>query len=328
MTMPVLEKTYQFSVNNSLGTFAGEQEMYQRILLLIKNTMKGFGTLPWAVVGSATTAASGMDAVDRWSAYTDLTWNTSGGTHSWIVLKQTGLSSNFQLLFDLVSAGSNQYWKMNVYVSPSAGFTGGTTSARPTATDEVRIRDGGTDNWMASFQGAAPVTKTHIMQSTDGEITRWLVCKGGFVVSHFSIEKAADAVAGWTYPIVVTPIATGSFSEDHTTFAYLNDFAAGYGFVGQNAFRAYWTSEFIVDKTIGEQFNAVANQLSSEWPISPVGIASMTSGLRGRHGRLRDIYFGTTFNENGTTFPAGGTREFALFGDTIVPWNGSTPQIT
>jgi len=330
MALPALEKTYQFNVNNVIAAGADELENVRKVLLQIKNALIGFATLPWTVVGSSNAATAAMDAVDRWSVYTNLSWNTSAAARSWIVLKQTGLAANFQMLIALTSnAASNEHF-CDIVISPASGFSGASTTARPTAADEVVIHSGAaTQGWIGNFAGTAFTTNTHVMKSTDSKVTRWFICSAGKVVSYFAIEQAADPVTGWTVPVVVTSVVSVSTTVDHPTYANLNDLnTAAAGFLATTKFGLYLTAEGFIAGMNGEQLAIVANEISSEWMMGPVGVVSTDVGKRGRHGRLYDIWWGTTVHENGTTFPADTSRQFALFGDIIVPWNGSIPVVT
>ena len=136
------------------------------------------GAGAWSVVGSCDSLAAGIDAVDRWVDRLDLVWGT--GAHSWIVLKQTGISATdqgFQLLIDLRRTFS-QSENCSMYISYSAGFTGGSTTARPTATDETTILDdtrwgGGTTvnyTWSVSVAKTSDGSCTRTHKSYDGNV--------------------------------------------------------------------------------------------------------------------------------------------------------------
>lgn len=328
MALPSVTKTYQYNVNNTTAAGATNVENCQKLLLAIKNALLGFGTLPWTVVGSCDSATAGIDAVDRWSVYTNLVWHTGANAKSWIVLKNTGIAANWQVCFHLITNSAAAPYFMEIVVSPSSGFTGGSTTARPTAADEVVIRPSATSNWVSNFSGGF-TTIHHVMKSTDGEVTRIVICNAGKVVGYLSFEKSADPVTGWTAPVVIACTTQTSTSVDQTAYAYLNDISTSIsGYHSGTKFGIYATAEGFVSSMNGEQLNVVANEFSGEWMMGPVGIASTAVGYRGRHGRFYDLWWGTTLHENGTTFPADTSRQFALFGDIIVPWNGTIPVVS
>jgi hypothetical protein len=132
MSLPVPAKTWQFShITVPAGT-TGLAELQHGLRVAIVGAFIGFGTGAATVAGSSNSLAAGMDAVNRWTTDVSLVWATSGNPHSWIVLNFGG---KYFLLLDLNAFGAQQ---MSAYLS-FAGFTGGSTTARPTATDEAQI---------------------------------------------------------------------------------------------------------------------------------------------------------------------------------------------
>jgi hypothetical protein len=108
MALPTAVKTHQYDVNvayAALGTAAAD---YKRLLRGIKNTLIGFASNAWTVVGSSSGIAAGLDAVDRWSADSDLVQAAAGNAHSWIVLKQAQISANYQLIRLVACSGFYQ----------------------------------------------------------------------------------------------------------------------------------------------------------------------------------------------------------------------------
>ena len=166
MALPVLAKTWQFQVNGTLPMLPGSKALIQNTALVfaIKNGLVGFGTAPWVVRYScnSVTAGTAGDGVDRWATVANLVWNNAGAAHSWMVLRQTGIHSTYEILLSLEPLSST-----NLIVAQSdVGFTGGTTTARPTATDEYIL---GTANMTPSI---LTTIRTHFMQSTDGAKSR------------------------------------------------------------------------------------------------------------------------------------------------------------
>ena len=328
MALPSVTKTYQYNVNNITLAGANDTENYRRLLLALKNALIGFGTLPWAVVGSCNATTGAMDAVDRWVVYTDISWNTTGLAHSWFVLKNTGLGSNFQMLWSLLSTATTSEQQMEIVISPSVGFTGSSTTVRPTASDEIVIHTSSAA-WIGGFATTGFQTIHHVMKSTDGEVTRWIICNNGVMVGYFSIEKAQNPVTGWTVPVVVTSVVSASTTVKHASYANLNDLSTSTtGFLGATSIPLYWTAEGFIAATNGEQINAVVNEISSDWPLGAVGLVSTTIGKRGRHGMLFDVWWipsGSLIT--GGTLPSDATRTMAVFGDIVLPWNGTVVQV-
>lgn len=218
MTLPVLVKTWQYSVNQALASQASALISNQKLIFSLKSTITGFGSSPWQVRGSSGTSGTTScialgaagPATDNWVTFADLVWNPEGTTHSWIVLRQTGISSRFELL---IALNSNQNNQISFIVSPT-GFVGGSSIYRPTAIDETKIQDGG-------FWGGANVTNayvTHIMMSSDGACTRWILYSAGVILGVFFIEAPQNPISGWTYPFM------GYSNTGASTLIYSNMF--------------------------------------------------------------------------------------------------------
>ena len=71
---------------------------------------------------------------------------------------------------------------------------------------------------------------------------------------------------------------------------------------------------------------ANANDLTSEWPMFPVGFACATTGARGIIGSVKDMWFGSSAVPNGDTYDAS-SLTFAQFGQVIVPWDGTNVPV-
>jgi len=64
----------------------------------------------------------------------------------------------------------------------------------------------------------------------------------------------------------------------------------------------------------------MANEISGEWPMLPIGIAGVGAGARGRHGSIADLWIGSNGVASGDSYPVA-QADFAQFGSLIVPWN-------
>lgn len=254
---------------------------------------------------------------DNWSSDGDIV--NAVTTRSWIVLQQAGIASNFQICLDMNNTNA-MYGSM--IVSPSAGFTGGSTTARPTATDEnVYISSAPWIN--ASLTDIA--LRWTVMQSDDGECTRIVVCGGGSVQMLAIIDKPANAVTGWTNPSVWSWFASTPtiYSQYFTTYNFRGRVGSTLGsFV---ALQEGWNNSLASqDATWGN----IANEVSSEWPMLPLGMACNTAGVRGRHGSFYDLWAGSASVATGDTYPGDGSNQFAQFGCIILPWNGGAVNLS
>jgi hypothetical protein len=206
MALPALQKTWQGGT-----TLGGTDLINQTILaanlqkdtlLAIKNALITFNLANWTVVGSSDSVTAAMDATDRWVTNANLVWATTAGTvFSWIVLQQTGIQASFQMLISLEILAAADTNREDVYmgVSFSAGFTGGSTTARPTATDE---HAGAILDWIGA-EGGTPTDKVlTCIQSDDGECTRVVISnKGnGIPCTSMGFEKPRLPNANFTNP--------------------------------------------------------------------------------------------------------------------------------
>ena len=256
-------------------------------------------------------------------------WNSAGSAHSWIVLKQTGVHSTYEICLDCNS--SSQY-QMSVVMGTS-GFTGGTTTARPTATSQIILLN--TNSWQAGQSGAFGAV-LHIMQSTDGECTRIIMMYNGFPCSFWMFDKPKNPVAGWLLPAL--GLVTGGTAGSYTQLPWFNDTARVSSMIGATAAAFFLTCEGLVTQTIPEFLSSTnmypfqqRNQITLEQFVYPIGLVTETTGVRGRHGQLFDLWWGNMNNNNmgglaETTYPDDSTRVYWQSDHMIFPWPGiNTP---
>lgn len=348
MPLSALEKTWQFDVNNAIGATGTNLTTMRNLWLSIKNALIGFGTLPWTVRYSCDSVVAGAanDLVDRWDTNTDLTWatqDTGTAARSWIVLRNT---DGVEILLECRNSSSSGNGRaLRIVMSPAAHFTGGTTLARPTATDEVVIVNG--DSATASCMGGGNGGGTtdgawahHVLHSTDGLVTMVIVCRNGFATGFWYIGRLSLPVTGFTFPVVgcawggsTTTFAT----EGGSTIANMLEGVdsnvtnphAAFRHSGTNG-RLFAVSEAFGDGSLSASSSepigrnlVVANEISGQYQLPQVGMASLTSGLRGEHGRLFDVVWVPEVRASAEHYPDDGSRARAVFGDILVPWDGS-----
>ena len=322
MTLPSLSKTWQFDVNNTGGVNSSGTEDCQRTLFGIKESLKAFGSNPWTVWGSSNgaTGFGNNDATDRWTDYTKLVWHTEGSeNHSWIVLKQAGIGAGFQLCLNL---GNYDRSKMNIVMSPSAGFNSdGDLQNRPTAADEVVVSLT-SDGWGPA--NSAFTLKWHLMQSTDGECTRLIICRSSAVYGVWILDKPRDPITPWTNPCIGGVYGNGSGNTGK--YAAWNDIATHMKARITGTMLLYLTSESVLNG-MWPEIITVPDDLDGSWPMLPIGLACSVAPNRGRKGTVYDLWWGSTGVTNGTTYPDDGTHQFAQFDHLIFPWDGSLPLI-
>jgi len=320
MSLPTLTKTWQFSVNNLMPAVGANAPTATQVLVKLKDILKGLASSPWTVQYSCdgTTAGTAGDGVDRWPS-TGYTFNSN---YCWTVLKQAGsASSNLQICIVCAFGGSSRF-----YVSPNAGFTGGTTSAAPTATDSISY--GGTTNALVVSTVSAN-RALHAMQSTDGKCTRYFLTRSGRVEAIFLHDQILNSVVGLTYPEVYcgTPYPNPS-SVVNMQSASLTPVAGNFNFYQSGAWvSAAMTAEgfYTGPATASSPAGSAANDFTGEWPMFPLGYFGVTSGSRGRLGTATDLWLGNDGVANCSAYPNDTSYQFAQYGNLILPWNGTVP---
>lgn len=139
------EKTWQTALNQTPSDNTTVLGLARSYLWFVKAFLKGEvgGATAglWTCVGSSDAVTAGMDGTDRWGATYDGTKivRASGAVaHSWIVLRSPNFTAGgitavpFYMTIDY--SGTLDY--QTVFVFSKAAPTGGTITARPTATDE------------------------------------------------------------------------------------------------------------------------------------------------------------------------------------------------
>lgn len=387
MSFPTPDKTWQFSVNNTVAVSTDGTTAAGLGFKKIKDLMVGVGTNPWVVVSSSNCGVSRAGNVgvpndlahggggdvsnsDRWNTGgnvltagadpdgggpllppitidNDVNFNNAGSRHSWIVLRQTGLYTNFEVCLDCssTSAGSGV-----IVFSPSVGFSGGTSTNRPSASDEVYLIGGNSGNQILPSTNTQRVF--HYTQSTDGQCSRLWVYQAGTNVFFWMFDKAKNPCSGWTNP-------SFAFAESTVTAPDTTNVVTSANLFGNRRFRSGNPGTNPNGLLIGatqEYFNATScrsatgigtavNTFSSQWPVLPVGIATDslstsnggTSGVGytggnvpgGKLGNIYDMWWRPSGLALGDSFPNNAaTRQYMSIGEVVVPWIGDGTTLT
>lgn len=349
MALPTLQKAWQFNVNNVVHAIANlsfqvsENDKDTDAMFWLKDGLVSWALAPWTVAGSCNSVLVGMDGVDRWSGIGDVIWNTAGSAHSWIVLNApTGPA---QLCIDL---GFNATRIAFLVFSPEGLFTGGSTTNRPTAPDEVGTAS---EEWLDGAYWTPHMVTTHLLQTLDGKTTFFAVCRGGSCQGGFLHFQVSNIEPNWEtdsegreapYGFVFCDAGASGEAFDYymltdnpplptmqsySKVAYTGD--AGdtfkYNFCAEGSRLGTGDVDAVGRKWAGK------NNISQRWPMAAMTMVSVESGALGVKGRVPDIYFGATAKATGTHYeedPFNPTYRWVQFGDIIVPWNGTVPKIT
>jgi hypothetical protein len=310
--LPVYSKSWQFNCNNLIAAQGANLADMRLLWRTIKNQMLAIGLFPWNVKYSCNSVTAGVpgDGVDRWVTDSNLVWNQAGGAHSWIVLGQPAILSTTQILISLspVSGGNQQNFR---YAISNAGFTGGTTSNDPTATDAVAVIASNTPNFSTDL-----AMRWTIEETTDGQCTRIIIFAGGNLVMAGFIDKLANPTAG-------TPgYANGGVIgfTPSAGLALINAGTSNHNGVSTTV-NASWESASAL---------AIPSEISGAWDLFPMAACGMSVGGRGRLGTFQDMWVGSSGIATGDVYPATGTpiNQFIQIGQVVMPWNNGPVNLS
>jgi hypothetical protein len=331
MALPSLSKVWHITANNTLVPQGSAIAMARLYMLRLKQILTGSNSLTWSggpppapftVVGSSNGVTAGMDGVDRWNSTSDIVGSSSGGARSWIVLRSTSIAENFQVLLHC-NDNSIVWGTPIVAVSENAGFTGGSTTAPPTATDSQVLMN---STYITSPNDQQ--RQLHGWISSDGQCVRIVEMQLGWTQAFWLFDKPNNPVAGWPRPWIARVVnASGSSSaSSNLSMAYSQFYSAGFVARGNGPFTAFGTGEgsnnlWAANSTL----SSVANSFSGERPLWPMGLASTTANNIGRHGTVADLWWKPMGMVNGDSFPAAvETKQFVCVGDIVLPWTGDS----
>lgn len=331
MALPAVTKVWDFSgINQRLkrqATGATTLNTFRQLLWKIKSTLVGWG---WTVRGSCNTAGVyGMDGVDRWITSADLNWSSWSSPSGWIVLTKAnaaGAGKNLDLMIWLDSPFGHTAGQ--VWVSYSA-FTGGTTSARPTAAGEKQVLGTGSYAPWTNISISATITDFncwfHAIQSTDNEVQRIFATYNGTILFNLSLEKAQNPVSAWTHPFVcawTTEITYAAYNDVAAFWAYDANATAGW----MSLYAATAGAKSLAHGETG--MATMSNSIDGAHFFGDIGLVSETTGKKGRHGQLYDWWFLPTAVLTGDSYPSTGAPQFIAAGQCAFPWDSINPLRT
>lgn len=319
--LPTLQKTWQFANNLTPGLTGTNFGDFAGMMLLTINALLGFGANAWTCAGSSDGTTAGMDAVNRLTSVSKII--TGGGNHSWIVLQQSAVNPNMQVCIDFGQDLPNNGF-INLLWSPVAGFTGGSTSARPTATDEQFSFNAGGQaiQWFNGFTSTntGVSMRTHVHMSTDGQVTRVFLAIGHQIRSIMFFEKPATPTPGWSNPAVA--IMDANPNNPLTVTSMFTQKIQALGPV--TTMPMWWAVQTDTFNTtvLWNPWN-VPSEWDAHFQMVNIGMYhSATPGQRGRHGYFFDMWLTSTILLTGTSLPANGSKQFVIMGSIAFPWNG------
>lgn len=144
--MAFISKNLSWSTSTTTINSGTTDERSSEALLFIKQQLVSNG---FSVILSSNGTSSG--ASDYWSVISDVNWNTSGNARSWIIIEHT---IGYQICIDCLTSSSGNTAEISMSFSYSGSFSGGSTTSRPTASDEWSYLSSG---WTLEFSGSRRV---------------------------------------------------------------------------------------------------------------------------------------------------------------------------
>jgi hypothetical protein len=334
------EKTWYSWVDYALPDTTNVLTTSKSILWCLKAALKGeiagatlgpAGAVPggayWTVYYSCDGAVAGTanDGVDRWGASYDGTKlvRHASAAHSWMVLKSpttlSGSGSSWYLIIDWMTTLDYQ---ANFILCKTAP-TGGTTSARPTATDEIYAGS-------LSFADSNVWAAGRCHYTVDGAGNFWFFASkntGAIIqVAHGvqTLKNLRNPSDG--YPVVLTIdfVSTGALKEGTSQFYKGSTGTSSLrGKTQQAAGTSNWTQLSVIS------FDAASNNSSA----IDINAAHYSDGLydafplivhavnvnKGLKGQFYDMLTISPNVAQGSRQPATGDVEKVVCGNTLVP---------
>lgn len=340
----VLDWVYRVNVS---ATEANALIHRQRLVLEIKTSLigggagwtdgSGIGVAPpvaWAVVASSDSVVA--DATDRWNNNDDLVWDTTVSARSWCVLRHAdyfGLGKPFDILLDCSEAANHDNATLGVYMS-RAGFGVGapSTTARPTAADEVKINVEGGTPATTSWQGGSLVDAAHragtihFMMTADGFNVNIFICRMGACPAWWSLFRMEE----WVDTSVTIPAAMMVMSDDvdvnivtwarFQTEDYAQWSASDAGVGGAFTMRPYMQVEGAADSEASSKAASNIGGLTSNG-FHPVQLHG-NAPAAGTIATIPNLWWGRAALDT-ESYPGDGSARFQQFGIGIHPWNGA-----
>jgi hypothetical protein len=334
MALPTLQKTWQIDPNLFVMA-AGTTDHMRAVLKKIKDALIGFSLNPLTVAGSSDSSTAGMDATDRWVSNGNLIWNT--GSHSWIVLERV---DGIQICFDLNYSAATS---MDVYVSQSGGFTGGSTTNRPTASDEfnsVQWADQATSStsyWGGFYNTLDGTCRFHVWNSTDGLCQRVVGLRRANTQFFWRFEIVKDPPDGFSPAFIASMVSqdSGDYREGFTSTYFLDVWGYGVQYK-KGACRPVGIGTVLYNTANRGEWPAtswasVAEEMDGLLQMTEVVYFSRTGGTIGLLGSSYDLWVtNEAIVKNGDSFPDDpDDRQFTCAGCLVLPWTGdSTVMLT
>jgi hypothetical protein len=325
--LPTREKEWQLVGNINSGTDR-RQILIDRLAALCGVAFGSFQITAnaWHVVKCSN--SSTVSTSNIWSATSDIVQGNAAGSNarSWVLLQN---AFGKQWLWDYRGNTADEIY---LSMSPSGLFTGGTTTAAPTATDQL-FRD--PTSGSVFFYDILQTGKTvyqNVLHSADGKQTVIWTLLNSSSSSLWLFGTPEDVPADWSHPGLMWMDLTTNDTISVTFMNKLTGASGGFHITGEGAAAGSFASLHFVREGIdtapigggtGGEID-IKNELSNEWDIwDKCWLASLLEGGWGQLGYWPDLYplpRAQTGALTGSHFPASGSRQWVKVNDLLLPW--------
>ena len=361
MSLPVLSKNWNF-LPNQLLTETLHGPIRKALMFDIVNVMTGSAPLSgdsfvasgggtagniqfWEVVSSSNGTAVATGSLN-WSVASDCVWATKNNPHSWVVLKQSDFFGAADHLEICINLSSNNDGAIGCYATRNDGvnfngFSGGTTTNRPTAADgEMLILEDGsttanTGGWMGSDGSTVDARRYSVSVSDDGYEWRISMFTGGVNVAMWVIGQPLNpptldvtGAAGWDFPVLAMVYALDNDTTNIFRISQLTSITSGKFPIAQlSAGESYKAS--MGGKSIGGDLwvtrqPAGGNAFDARRDLEDMDVILLDSVYYGRMGWIKDFWWANGDDLTGDGYPADGTVKFAKVSEAVMPWIGDS----
>jgi len=332
MATPTLTTTWYTQGEYSFPVTTSLQDLTRSWLWILKtvlmNELSGgttSGSRPggsaWTCEGSSDSSTAGMDGSDRWtSTFTPskLVRNTEGSAHSWIVLKSPNAMGPVYLLLNY-NGGSEGL--INITFSSSA-YTGGSTTAKPTATNETPYGTAtvATAVGVISLESTFNVVyKAGFSCNADGE---WFYYTNrvstGIFNSFLAMNKCVNTSGSDNWPWVLfgnqlnSGRGAGAVANICTTAQFTSRTPNGGARVATGGMVQYYcaTSQWAGTMTL--------DSLQSSWITLPIYNCNLDASVMTWRGNLADAYWVGAATVGGG-YPTAASQTQMVVGDLLIP---------
>lgn len=265
-----------------------------------------------------TTAGTANDGVDRWtSSFTaSKIVRASSGAHSWFVLKSPAALGPYYLTVDYLSSADSSV----ILVLSKAAPTGGTTSLRPTATDETAFSASQfvSGSWTSTLPG-----KCHFTTDADGNFW-WFPSRNGtsLVDLAWGVQKLTDLrITGDAFPVILVFdfVTSGALKEGTSSFYRTTAGTIKSRDVASAAATTCTVMSFMVGASSAAVDTAAAHYSDAKIDGFACLVYSTSSGAKAVKGRIPDLRTIPATLLPGYRYPASGDVESIVVGNTLVP---------